>query len=353
MDTRNKAKTNGGKQELPEEIEKDESGFLGECKKAFGQTDLYAVFNLEKGTASQTDIKKSYYKMSLKFHPDKVADELEKDESKFKFQCLGKIYSILSDSEKKKVYDDYGIIDGEDEMFGDNQKDWDLYFRGMFKKITKSDIDKFFEGYKDSKEEREDLIKLYEKHKGDMDKILIEMTSDDSIEGEQRFKEILLDAIEKNETEKFDLFMKENKKKAAKRKAHYEKEAKEAEELKKEMGIDESQDSLRSVILARRKEQTNGFLENLEKKYGSMKDKKTIIFSKKKDKKKVIVRSDSEVENESGNSENDDSADTLDEKDDEEEDEPPKKRSSLVKKKPISKKKTTNSSAAKRKVKRL
>jgi hypothetical protein len=37
----------------------------------------------------------------------------------------------------------------------------------------------------------------------------------------------------------------ESLKKAAKRKAHYKKEAKEAEEMRKEMGIDESQDSLR------------------------------------------------------------------------------------------------------------
>ena len=60
-----------------------------------------------------------------------------------------------------------------------------------------------------------------------------------------RFKEIIKDAIEKGETKKFDKFVNESSKKAAKRKAHYEKEAKEAEEMKKEMGIDESQDSLR------------------------------------------------------------------------------------------------------------
>jgi hypothetical protein len=60
-----------------------------------------------------------------------------------------------------------------------------------------------------------------------------------------RFKEIINDAIEKGETKSFDLFVNESLKKAAKRKAHYKKEAKEAEEMRKEMGIDESQDSLR------------------------------------------------------------------------------------------------------------
>ena len=62
---------------------------------------------------------------------------------------------------------------------------------------------------------------------------------------QKRFKEIIQDAIDKKETKKLDLFVNESKKKAAKRKAHYEKEAKEAEELKKKIGVDDSQDSLR------------------------------------------------------------------------------------------------------------
>ena len=47
---------------------------------------------------------------------------------------MGKIYGILSDDEKKKNYDETGKIDGED--FDDTTKDWDEYFRTMFKKIN-------------------------------------------------------------------------------------------------------------------------------------------------------------------------------------------------------------------------
>ncbi len=115
-----------------------------------------------------------------------MTDENLKEESKIKFQCLGKIYSILSDSEKKKLYDETGLIDGEDEMFGGASKDWEEYFRNMFKKVTKDDFDKFFENYKGSSEERDDLIKLYEKHEGDMEMIMAEMISDDCIESEPR-----------------------------------------------------------------------------------------------------------------------------------------------------------------------
>ena len=81
-----------------------------------------------------------------------------KEDSKVKFQCLGKIYSILSDESKKSLYDETGLIDGEDDLFRGDHQDWDDYFRTMFKKATKDDINKFFEGYKESKEEREDLI---------------------------------------------------------------------------------------------------------------------------------------------------------------------------------------------------
>lgn len=78
------------------------------------------------------------------------------------------------------------MIDGEDDLFRGDHQDWDDYFRTMFKKVTKDDINKFFEGYKESKEEREDLIKIYEKYEGDMEMIMIQMISDDCVESEPR-----------------------------------------------------------------------------------------------------------------------------------------------------------------------
>ena len=291
--------------------------------------------------------------MSLKYHPDKVTDDEMKETNKIKFQCLGKIYSVLSDEEKKKLYDESGIIDGEDTLFSSTGKDWDAYFRNLFKKITKEDINSYFEKYRDSNEERVDLLRIYEKCQGDMDLILEEMISEDLMDNEPRFRKILLEAIENKEVPTYELFVNENKKKASKRKAHYAKEAKEAEVLKKEMGIDESQDSLRNAILSRRKDQSNNFLDNLTKKYEKIEKDKTKTFSGKKKslKKKTTARSESEVENESENSESE--AESLDEDDEDEEDTPPPpKKSSLNRKKsmPSSKAKP---SAIKKKVKRL
>ena len=200
-------------------------------------------------------VKKAYYKFSLRFHPDKVTgDDEAKKEGTVKFQVLGKVYTVLGDEDKRNIYDESGAIDGEDDasIFNSNIKDWEQYWRSLFKKISKEDIDNFFATYKNSDEERKDLLKFYEKHKGDMDLINQEMFSEDPVEDEPRFKQILFDAIEQGDIKKYDKFVNESKKKANKRKANQEKEAKEAEMMRKELGIDEiaSEDSLRMAILS-------------------------------------------------------------------------------------------------------
>lgn len=57
-------------------------------------------------------VKKAYYKLSLKVHPDRVGED-EKENATGKFQTLGKVYSILSDKEKRKIYDETGKFKNE------------------------------------------------------------------------------------------------------------------------------------------------------------------------------------------------------------------------------------------------
>lgn len=52
-------------------------------------------------------MKKAYRQLALRYHPDRT-DIDQKEEAKTKFQIIGKIYAILSDDEKRKVYDDTG-----------------------------------------------------------------------------------------------------------------------------------------------------------------------------------------------------------------------------------------------------
>jgi DnaJ homolog subfamily C member 9 len=100
----------------------------------------------------------------LKYHPDKCVDESLKEENTFKFKLIGKIYSILSDDEKKKVYDETGLFDDDSEL--DGNCNWDVYFKKMFKKVKEEDIVEFFKSYRGTDQERSDLFDLYEKHKG-------------------------------------------------------------------------------------------------------------------------------------------------------------------------------------------
>lgn len=69
--------------------------------------DYYAVLGLSKD-ASAKDIKKAYRELALKYHPDRV-DPSEKDKAQKKFQEIGEAYEILSDPEKKKMYDEGGM----------------------------------------------------------------------------------------------------------------------------------------------------------------------------------------------------------------------------------------------------
>lgn len=52
-------------------------------------------------------VKRGYHKLSLAVHPDRVTEN-EKEIATQKFQTLGKVYSILSDKDKRGLYDESG-----------------------------------------------------------------------------------------------------------------------------------------------------------------------------------------------------------------------------------------------------
>lgn len=69
--------------------------------------DPYEVIGVPK-TASASDIKKAYYKLAKKYHPD-VNKE---DNADKKFQDIQSAYEILSDDSKRKEYDTFGSTGG-------------------------------------------------------------------------------------------------------------------------------------------------------------------------------------------------------------------------------------------------
>lgn len=66
--------------------------------------DFYEILGVPK-SASETEIKKAYRKVALKFHPDRNPDNKEAEE---KFKEAAEAYEILSDKDKKARYDRFG-----------------------------------------------------------------------------------------------------------------------------------------------------------------------------------------------------------------------------------------------------
>lgn len=67
--------------------------------------DFYRVLGVPR-SASQQQIKKAYRKLSLKWHPDKNQDK--KEQAQKKFMAISEAYEVLSDQEKKAIYDRHG-----------------------------------------------------------------------------------------------------------------------------------------------------------------------------------------------------------------------------------------------------
>jgi curved DNA-binding protein CbpA len=75
-------------------------------KNQFDSDDYYQVLGLDKSSSAK-DIKSAYRKLAMKYHPDKVADD-EKEEAEKVFVKVSEAYAVLSDKEKRDIYDKYG-----------------------------------------------------------------------------------------------------------------------------------------------------------------------------------------------------------------------------------------------------
>ena len=68
--------------------------------------DYYKILGVRRN-ANDKQLKKSYRKLALKYHPDKVPEE-ERDAAQDKFVEISEAYNVLSDPEKREIYDQYG-----------------------------------------------------------------------------------------------------------------------------------------------------------------------------------------------------------------------------------------------------
>ncbi|XP_072961238.1 uncharacterized protein [Typha angustifolia] len=67
--------------------------------------DYYKVLLVDRN-ASDDELKKAYRKLAMKWHPDKNPNN--KKEAEAKFKQISEAYDVLSDSQKRAIYDQYG-----------------------------------------------------------------------------------------------------------------------------------------------------------------------------------------------------------------------------------------------------
>ncbi|XP_073000655.1 uncharacterized protein [Typha latifolia] len=67
--------------------------------------DYYKILQVDRG-ANDDDLKKAYRKLAMKWHPDKNPNN--KKEAEAKFKQISEAYEVLSDAQKRAVYDQYG-----------------------------------------------------------------------------------------------------------------------------------------------------------------------------------------------------------------------------------------------------
>jgi molecular chaperone DnaJ len=70
--------------------------------------DYYNILEIDRN-AAETDIKKAYRRLALKYHPDRNPDDKECEE---KFKKINEAYACLSNPQKKAHYDTYGTTEG-------------------------------------------------------------------------------------------------------------------------------------------------------------------------------------------------------------------------------------------------
>ncbi|CAL1704774.1 unnamed protein product [Somion occarium] len=278
--------------------------------------NLYSVLDVES-SAKPDEIKKAYRKLALIHHPDKhaTAGESAKADASLKFQQIGFAYAVLGDEKRRERYDKIGRTD-EGFDLGAGEDGWDAYFEDLFERVTKQRLDELKKEYQGSDEEVQDLKAAYLEAEGAID-IIMQHIPHSTYDDEARFIVIISDLIRKKELPSFktwDASVKDEKSRLV-RKKQGEKEAKEAEEMAKELGVwdeffgsgkpsskkgkgkgkgkakddapaDEEEDysALHALILKKRKT-TDNFFDSLAEKY--TREEESSKARGKKEKKRV------------------------------------------------------------------
>lgn len=106
--------------------------------------DYYKVLGVDKA-ASDADITKAYKKAALKHHPDKNAARKEQAEEEFK--RLTEAYEILKCPEKRKTYDQFGKLNGDNPQSGEPAFSFRPGGRQGQSSMSREDADRIFSAF--------------------------------------------------------------------------------------------------------------------------------------------------------------------------------------------------------------
>ncbi|KAI5296589.1 DnaJ sub C member 9 [Ascosphaera acerosa] len=214
--------------------------------------DLYAVLGVSE-SATQAEIRRAYRRLALQHHPDKVAPDAnpaDRTRAHTTFQKIAFAYAVLADSARRATYDASGATD-ESAHHSHGVDDWAEFYRTAYADaVSEAAIDKLRAEYKGSAEERQDLLRAYDMYEGDMDKVfetvmLSEVGTADGEGDEQRFAQIIREAIGKGEVPEHAKFTEESAQKKQKRRRRALREAREARQAQEKSDNDRSEKSTR------------------------------------------------------------------------------------------------------------
>ncbi|PBJ75356.1 chaperone DNAJ protein [Trypanosoma cruzi cruzi] len=146
---------------------------------------LYEVLGVSQDAAEE-EISRVYRRMALQYHPDRNPN------GEAKFKDIANAYSVLSDSEKRRVYDATGVIPG-----GAAETDNEATTAERSAEM-KERVQVFYATYAGSPEETEDVISCYKKCKGNFRRMAREeLLFDNKKQGEiQRLMELVRSLVE-------------------------------------------------------------------------------------------------------------------------------------------------------------
>lgn len=253
----------------------------------------YDVLDIPK-TATAAEVKKAYYRLALKHHPDKVEEHL-KNTAHESFQKIAFAYAILSDPVRRERFDKTGST--SESLADSDGFNWSEYYSQQFKEVISEEIEKFAQEYKGSEQEKDDLLEAYSSHQGDMDMIYEVVMLSNVLEDDERFRKIIDSAIKDKKVEPYKPYVKETKKARDARVKAAKSEAAEAEEYAKELGVHDklfgkkqgkkgskkadAEADLQALILGKSRDKHQDFMAQLEAKYAP-KPKKDRSVSKKR-----------------------------------------------------------------------